>query len=123
MDVDVPAKTADDIVAAARTLGVPVDDVANMLLARHFARNANPCPEGLTHRDQRQWARRSDIRRDYGIGGDLLDEYVSDNKVEAHKLVPGQNGTVVFSVQDIERVIDESPRYVPGRRKKNGVEV
>lgn len=60
-----------------------------------------------------RWLRRSDARRRCGVGRDILDAWVSDGKVEAHKLHPGRNGTVVFSAPDIDRAIREAPAYVP----------
>lgn len=60
-----------------------------------------------------RWVRRSDARRRCGVGRDILDAWVSDGKVEAHKLHPGRNGTVVFYAPDIERAIREAPAYVP----------
>lgn len=59
------------------------------------------------------WYRRADARALCGVGRDLLDKWVADGRVEAHKLNPGRNGTVVFSAGDIARVIKESPQYRP----------
>lgn len=64
-------------------------------------------------KDGVRWLRRSDARRRCGVGRNILDLWVCDGKVEAHKLNPGKNGTVVFSAPDIDRAIRESPPYVP----------
>ncbi len=69
-----------------------------------------------------RWLRRSDARRRCGVGRDILDAWVSDGKVEAHKLHPGRNGTVVFSAPDIDRAIREAPAYVPTADGDGGAE-
>ncbi len=83
---------------------------------------------GVIHRDRREgavgrdevrrepaceWVRRDDARRIFGIGKDVLDHWVADDVVEAHKLNPGRNGTVVFSASGIRAAIEAAPRYTP----------
>lgn len=65
------------------------------------------CDDGV------RWVRRGDARRRCGVGRDILDLWVADGKVEAHKLNPGRNGTVVFSATDIDRAIRAAPPYMP----------
>lgn len=60
-----------------------------------------------------EWMRRGDVRRICGIGKDILDHWVATDKVEAHKLNPGKNGTVIFAADDIRRAILASPKYRP----------
>ena len=65
--------------------------------------------------DTAKWYRRADARAFCGIGRDLLDKWVADGKVEAHKLDSGRNGTVVFNASDIDKMIRESPVYAPSK--------
>lgn len=65
--------------------------------------------------DNAKWYRRADARAVCGVGRDLLDKWVAEGKVEAHKLDQGRNGTVVFNASDINKVIRESPVYAPSK--------
>ena len=65
-----------------------------------------------------EWMRRSDVRRIFGIGKDILDKWVEVGAVEAHKLNPSKNGTVVFSTRDIRDTIRTAPLWKP--RKTSG---
>ena len=60
-----------------------------------------------------EWVRRQDVLDHFAVGKDVLDRWVTEDKVEAHKLHPGKNGTVIFSVEDIRNAIRSSPRYRP----------
>lgn len=60
-----------------------------------------------------EWVRRQDVLSYFSVGRDVLDRWVIDGKVDAHKLHPGKNGTVIFSVEDIRSAIRNSPRYRP----------
>lgn len=71
---------------------------------------------GLHQAEQPIWIRRKTAFKVFGVGHDILDDWVRDDKVEAHKLSPGKNGSVVFSASDISRVIRSSPKYVPSCR-------
>lgn len=75
----------------------------------------------VSHDDARrlagvEWMRRGDARRICGLGKDVLDLWVANEIVEAHKLHPGKNGTVIFSAEDIRNAIRASPRYVPNHK-------
>ena len=75
-----------------------------------------PIPEELQS-DGIEWMRRQEALARFAVGKDVLDQWVRDDVVEAHKLNPGKNGTVIFCAGDIRRAIRNAPRYRPVKRK------
>ena len=75
-------------------------------------------PETLASLKNVEWVRRQDVLVHFSVGKDVLDRWVEEDKVEAHKLHPGKNGTVIFSVDDVRQAIRDSPRYYPSRDAK-----
>lgn len=92
----------------AQRQGLSVDELTERVMALYLF-----CRLGQIDRDEDRprWVRFSTALSRFGIGKDVLKLWTKEGKVEAHKVTPGKNGTVVFFADDIDKNIRLSPLY------------